>query len=77
VSHAGQFKPGQSGNPGWKVIHGFYKHRMRPCDACGVEYPARKLSSRFCSTRCTTAKGAWSYPANQVSNQRTLGVTKS
>lgn len=77
MSNSGQFKPGQSGNPGWKVVHGFYKRRMRHCDACGLEYEARRLSSRFCSDDCRTNHGAWSYPVAHQTNRRVLGETQS
>ena len=27
---------------------------MRPCDACGTPYEAKRRTSRYCSTRCRT-----------------------
>ena len=83
----GWFLPGASGNPSGKrrdgsavrgaTTHGFYRGRLRHCDACGAEYVARRLTSRFCSDDCRTNHGAWSYPVAHQTNKRALGTTKS
>ena len=59
-----------------RIVHGFYKARERRCDACGTTYTARRLTSRFCSNRCRTDHGAWSYPVASQTNARVLGTVK-
>lgn len=50
--------------------HGAYKARVRRCEACGAEYTAHRLTSRYCSNDCRTNFGPWSYPVASQSNTR-------
>ena len=41
--------------------------RERICAApgCGKAFTPRRPTSRFCSNRCKTSAGPWSYPSNE------------
>lgn len=69
MSNPGQFKPGECGNPAGaqrvngrrhgNVIHGAFTARTRHCDACGQEYTAHRLTSRYCSDECRISHGRY------------------
>lgn len=64
------------GKTGGKITHGFYKARQRKCDACGTEYTAHRLTSRYCSAQCRVQRGQWSFAVASQTNARVLGITK-
>lgn len=49
---------------------GFYKARLKQCEACGAEYTAHRLTSRYCSDACRTQHGPWSFKVAHQANQR-------
>lgn len=57
------------------VVHGAYRARRRHCDACGTEYTAHRLTSRFCSDSCRVQNGQWSFKVAHQTNRRVFGVT--
>jgi endogenous inhibitor of DNA gyrase (YacG/DUF329 family) len=38
---------------------------LRTCAGCGREFTPERPSRLFCSKRCATAYGPWSWPVNQ------------
>jgi hypothetical protein len=51
---------------------------LRTCEApnCEKRYYTYRLNARFCSVRCKTAYGAWSWPANYADIQKSWGQAK-
>jgi hypothetical protein len=58
--------------------HGLYVLRTFTCQArgCGKEFQSRKPGATYCSDRCRTAWGKWSYAASSATLERVYGVTK-
>jgi len=46
------------------TANGLYRKTWRVCTACGARYRAKRITSRWCSTRCATQHGPWSFAAN-------------
>gem|GEM_PF-6534185 len=54
-------------------------HTCRACGATFTPRPSQVWGGRqpkYCSTRCATAHGPWSYPASHPTTQRVYGTTK-
>jgi hypothetical protein len=56
--------------------HGLYVLRQFTCQACGTPFESRKPTAAYCTLRCMTARGKWSYPATHATLERVYGVTK-
>jgi hypothetical protein len=48
--------------------------RRFTCAVCGRAFTSRHPTARYCSRRCQTEGGSWSYRANRAANPRVFAT---